>query len=658
MALRHYIHRALSLPPHQVALRVLQLLSFQFKSYFIEFKDITYSTYSKQISTDFQTVFPKAPDSKKTMDLFPQLDLLIKKTLNHEFDLLGSGWTQVKHEKAFTTPEVNSGNLKNSLSIWNLVSDNYSPIDWHLDFKSNYRWNPKTWWFRVPYGHVKGVDIKVPWELSRAHHLSWLALGYGKDRDAKCAEEVRNQILDFIANNPPKFGVNWRCPMDVAIRSANWILAYEWLRLYGWKADEKFKSALANSLYDHGDFVYKHLERGSDGFRGNHFLADVCGLIFISEFLSLSSEVKKWRDFAFEALKEEMDYQFFHEGSNFEGSTSYHRLSSEMMLYSTIAVLLKGRERFSNAYLERLYEMSIFSKDVTRPDGDIVQIGDCDSGRFFKIQPLFRKDLEEHHLTHRCLIEGIESLFRENATPQTVEGQWIQDLNLSVYIPKLSSYHVPHSNSVIKAELPDFIFQWVQSLNSPSDTEFKSLDYPYQIGSIAFTDQKMDLIPYPEFGLYLWKSQDYFLSFRCGNVGQKLRGGHDHNDQLSIEVYSKGTLIKYDPGTAIYTPYPDVRNKYRSAKAHTGPLVQKESGEIIEPGPLNQGLFSMNGGQNGFILAATESTFAGYQPAIKTVRILKRHGPSIDVIDICLEKSWKIVPSEAQPPMSKGYGLY
>ena len=45
--------------------------------------------------------------------------------------------------------------------------------------------------------------------------------------------EFRNQILDFCATNPPRFGVNWRCTMDVAIRVANWVLTYDLFRMHG-----------------------------------------------------------------------------------------------------------------------------------------------------------------------------------------------------------------------------------------------------------------------------------------------------------------------------------------------------------------------------------------------------------------------------------------
>ena len=48
-------------------------------------------------------------------------------------------------------------------------------IDWHRDFKSGYRWDPDLCFLDIPHGQRQGVDIKVPWELSRGHHLVLLA---------------------------------------------------------------------------------------------------------------------------------------------------------------------------------------------------------------------------------------------------------------------------------------------------------------------------------------------------------------------------------------------------------------------------------------------------------------------------------------------------
>ena len=143
---------------------------------------------------------------------------------------------------------INGSNLPESQRIWRLVSKGYVPIDWHLDFKSGYRWSESTWYLNIRYGHKPGVDVKVPWELARMQHLPQLAWAYGLAKEKHpdflppytYSDEFRNQFLDFVATNPPRFGANWHMTMDVAIRAVNWLVAYDLFRVYGADFDEEF----------------------------------------------------------------------------------------------------------------------------------------------------------------------------------------------------------------------------------------------------------------------------------------------------------------------------------------------------------------------------------------------------------------------------------
>lgn len=48
-------------------------------------------------------------------------------------------------------------------------------IDWHADFKSGHRYDPRAYHTDLsPASYPGGHDIKVPWELSRCQHLVWL----------------------------------------------------------------------------------------------------------------------------------------------------------------------------------------------------------------------------------------------------------------------------------------------------------------------------------------------------------------------------------------------------------------------------------------------------------------------------------------------------
>jgi hypothetical protein len=687
MTYKQYFKRALSLAPHVVMIKIYQFALFRLKSYFLQTRDSVLGTYSQSIQQcDFRPIFSAAPDPGLLSTQFPELKTITEKTLNHEFDLLGSGWVKVfygmsakgiggyQYPSQLKNPPVpgafswinhfiNRSNRSYCQFVWQKVTSDYTPIDWHTDIKSGYEWNSSTWWYRIPYGHKPGVDIKLPWELARNHHLAWLALSYGKaqsegkqNESNRLAKEFQNQILDFIATNPPRYGVNWRCAMDVSIRAANWILAYEWFRLYGFSPAPEFKSILANSLTDHGRYIFSNLEIGKDGFRGNHYLADVCGLTYIAAFLPETGETTRWLEFCHKALITEMDYQFFDEGTNFEGSTSYHRLSSEMILYASLVFLQLNKDNFcfDENYFNKLLSLGNFSEDVLKYNNEIVQIGDCDNGRFFKIQPIFYSaTISENHLTHACLIDALSSL--NGKAPVFTEGNWLQKLNLRIKhnrrnsIPNMKNHTVPKVNT----SLMKFIMDEKNSHFPESENfDFQSFEYDHD-----FDHPKSK--SYPNFGVYIWKDKYSIFTFRCGPIGQKGRGGHDHNDQLSVEFVTKSNVVLYDPGTAIYTPLPELRNKYRSAKAHNGPCVIGQNGQIIEPGALDQGLFSLNSNQHAELIVFSDSTIAGFCEKIQTVRIIKKFPGKIIIWDVCLSQRMKLLRREnGKLPISRGYGSF
>ena len=256
----------------------------------------------------------------------------------HYFDLLGSGWVRVRHgmdchglegyryevdepslpdtSGKWLEGKINPANLSESKRLWSLVDADYVPIDWHLDFKSGYRWREDTWYRDIIFVRDPGADIKVPWELARMQHLPQLALcfalakkkGSATRASADYIREFRNQVLDFISTNPPRFGVNWSCTMDVSIRVANWLLAYNLFLTHEAEFDPEFDEAFKRSIVDHGRHIISNLEWYKD-FRSNHYLANISGLLFAAAYLPETHEFDSWLAFAVKELIKEVERQ-------------------------------------------------------------------------------------------------------------------------------------------------------------------------------------------------------------------------------------------------------------------------------------------------------------------------------------------------------------
>lgn len=394
------------MPPHIVLQKIARKLKHKLVARKKKFLDEKFPTFARNCPYSTLNRFVKPLD----LSLLPaeKIHQQNQHFLKHEFDLLGSGWVEVCHgmnckglEEFYYPPaeqgKINEKNLSESERIKSLIQGPYLAIDWHIDFKSGYRWHEDTWSQNIQYGSELGADVKVPWELSRMQHLISLAWGYALEKKDLYRIEFQNQILDFISSNPPRYGVNWSCTMDVGIRIANWLMAFDLFSAYGAQFDPEFEKTFIRSVYEHGHHIRNHLE-WDPYLRSNHYLANIAGLLFVSAYLDAD-----WFDFSIRELVNETLIQFHPDGSNFEASTCYHRLSAEMVVYAT-ALAIEKKVQFPQEYLRRIHKMGDFIRDITKPDGAIVQLGDHDSGRFFKVFP----DLDI--LDHRYLVSSIRNL--------------------------------------------------------------------------------------------------------------------------------------------------------------------------------------------------------------------------------------------------------
>lgn len=409
----------------------------------------------------------------------------------HSFNLLGSGYKNLS-----------------------AAGDGYQTIDWHNDFKSGYSWQPDIFYRNIRFGHVEGVDVKVPWELSRFQHLSILGQAYILTGNRKYPEEAANQISDWIKNNPVGFGVNWRCTMDVAIRAVNWLVAMEYFAKDN-SFPNNFLNKFYNSIYEHGKFVRKHLEY-TGRWTTNHYLSNITGLFFISVYCPLFHESKEWKEFALSELHKEIEKQVYEDGCTFESSSSYHRLALELFFYPALLGKRSGIE-FTKEYKDKLKKMFEFSLYCLKPNGMISQIGDNDSGRFirFSNRPI---------LDHKYLL-SLSSVF-------------FQDSNL---------------------KLREFCFDeeafWIFGEN-----DRESYD------KLPFRNEPVQSKSFTNAGWYIIRNRNDYCFISCGPNGGD--GWHSHNDKLSFELVIDGQDVIVDPGTYIYTAYPEERNKFRSTEYH------------------------------------------------------------------------------------------
>ncbi|MBX9635796.1 MAG: hypothetical protein K2X44_12505, partial [Magnetospirillum sp.] len=549
MSFMHLARAAMSMPLHMAAKKAARLAGRLLKDRVIGGlmrRQCTYPAPPGALTPRLSALDPALlqPHAKTLREL-------ARRTRLHGFNLLGSGWVRVNRGEAYAgfdgrtygpaakltdhwrevmAKEPWPGNQTYAACLLSLIDDKaYRPMDWHADFKSGYRWPLRVWGASTAYAHKPGVDVKVPWELARLQHLPWLALAHAAEPDAALPKEFRNQVLDFLAANPPGWGVNWACAMDVAIRAANLVMAWDLFRAHGTSFDEVFEEELASTLLAHGRHVAHHLEWNPQH-RGNHYLANIAGLAFIAAALPRSTETDLWLAFATQQLDAEILRQFGPDGANFEASTAYHRLSAEMALFAVALILGLPEDRraalteydakawrlkpavtpgpmawppFGTATLERLAGAARFAGDVTKPSGDIVQIGDNDSGRFFKLTPAVDGEWRERVLDVSHLSAAAQGLFDLGLTP-TLDTAIIAQLAGGQRVA-LTPPTTRHLNATAAEATATVMTRIVITPEDPA-----ALD---QLQALAYAD----------FGLFIWKNARSFISVRCGPIGGNRR---------------------------------------------------------------------------------------------------------------------------------------
>ncbi len=82
-------------------------------------------------------------------------------------------------------------------------------------------------------------------------------------------------------------------------------------------------------------------------------------------------------------------------------------------------------------------------------------------------------------------------------------------------------------------------------------------------------------------GLHVLRRGPFEVFMSCGPNGQRGVGGHSHNDKLALEVRAHGALAVCDGGTPSTGSDPEVRDAFRSTRAHATVVV-----DGLEQAPL------------------------------------------------------------------------
>lgn len=258
-------------------------------------------------------------------------------------------------------------------------------INWSREIKTGFEWPVGTYYLKQRVLTPKGSDIKVPWEISRCHHLLWMAEAYCLIGDESYAEEVVSQIRHWVKNNPLMYSVNWSCAMDVSIRAVNWM--YALVMIGGAEAfTDEFAKEVYKSLYQHMYFVNHNIEKCIPQ-SNNHYFSDIVGQLYLGQLFSTTQYGKRTLRHAFKEYIKETELQVFPSGVDYERSVSYHRLMTELVMYPYYMLCRIGHKP-SALVADRLSHMLGYVNQYTMADGCSPMVADNDDGRLLPLVPL------------------------------------------------------------------------------------------------------------------------------------------------------------------------------------------------------------------------------------------------------------------------------
>lgn len=428
--------------------------------------------------------------------------------LAHRFDLLGSGLIEMGER-----------------------------INWHRDYNTCYDWQADVDYtamgreaFDLLVNPISDAELKYPWDLSNMMWIPSLAAADAMTGDLRYANAFVTDVEDWMERNPFADGVNWFCAMNVAMRAINWMIGFA---AFAPRLKPELRDRLLVCLLQHGLFIAANLEIEQNDFRNNHYLTNIVGLYYLGHFFRDLEVGRQWLDFAKKELESEIQVQFFPDGVCFENSTSYHRLSAEMLMLCAM-LGRQNHDDFSDAFLERLHCAVRFVRDIIPSNHLIPMFGDNDNGRMLQFYGFGCVPVRDH----RHLL--------------AVGGEFFDDDTLR------AAGHGAHADAIWLTG------DWNPPVPKEKDV-FRTFHY-FDSGYMGVAGEEISWL------------------IRNARIQEHERGGHAHCDAMSFTLNVGGVDLIVDPGAYCYSSQFEVRNAFRSVEYHN--TIQFNTAQMHEYGTL------------------------------------------------------------------------
>jgi uncharacterized heparinase superfamily protein len=411
------------------------------------------------------------------------------------------------------------------------------PIDWNRDHKHGkaapLRFAP---WIDYRDFDVTG-DCKFVWEPNRHHQLVVLGRAYRSTGEARYAVAVAEQMDSWLRQNPYGVGMNWRSPLELALRLINWTWAVELVHKSG-VIDGGLRTRILDAVSQHVWEIDRKYSYGSSA--NNHLVGEAAGVFIATSYFRSLKHAARRRERSRRILGEQILQQTYPDGGTREQAAGYHLFVLQFFLLAGLVGRRSG-EDFPPEYWERLERMFAFVGALGEGGRTLAMFGDCDDGY-------------------------VLDLGGERGDPR----------------PWLAVGAVLYGRADLKAWAGDWSEPALWLLGREGHERFEAIP---QAEMAPLASRAM-----PDAGYYLLQSghsdgpDRISVVFDCGNLGYKSIAAHAHADALSFVLRAFGEDVLVDPGTYDYFTYPQWREYFRSTRAHnTVVLDHRDQSEMLGP---------------------------------------------------------------------------
>lgn len=485
--------------------------------------------------------------------------------------------------------------------------DFQTPVEWHLDPLTGEHWDPKAIAFGAEVKRQAALgEVKFIWELGRMPWLVQRAVAARVLGNERVARGILDDIESFVAANPPYHGVHWTSGIEMAFRIASWTWSLALIApLISPDAEWWRRMGLHVALQ--ADYCSRFLSLYSSA--NNHLVAEAAGMEIAALAWPWLPGSNDRGLVGSQLMDRELQRQILPDGTSAEGSVFY---LLEVLEWSLAVARLRAEHGrpIPAVWGERWNASANMLLDLCREREEPPQVSDNDEAH---ILPIFT---------------GRDSAAREIARTICSLGSTV-DAASTALLAVVNHAAMPRPTcSTPKAGM------------SPQITVFQ------------------------DGGLVVLRAGRVRMTMDAGPHGLAPLYAHAHADALSITLDVRGRPVLLDPGTFCYHGRPELRNWFRSTRAHnTVEIDGRNQSEMRGP-------FLWHRVANTRILETQQSPKAicvaehdGYAPIIhrREVRMSTFAGIEFHIIDTIVPQSgqadskhhdvalwWHLGPGELQ----------